>query len=240
MVSSATLIQLLTRFFLVLALIAVASSSARPHFGDTNQDDQEDISFENYIKNMDHPERSNIYNPEDDYYYYDIILRPPSRSNRYRSEDGYVLRLNNNDTPTIDGDTNADDDASNDETLLLRNIYKRVTNSRNSDAIYRRNGVDKKIKPKSPIRCLSGADQDTSNLVDTSSGLTNEQMEQLLQRLVEYNRASQYPYGWERLIRGPEMKRQSRFRQCYFNPLSDNNLFKSAGTQPTKLILNMY
>ncbi|KAK9717468.1 hypothetical protein QE152_g23704 [Popillia japonica] len=123
MVSSATLIQLLTRFFLVLALIAVASSSARPHFGDTNQ---------------------------------------------------------------------------------------------------------------------SGADQDTSNLVDTSSGLTNEQMEQLLQRLVEYNRASQYPYGWERLIRGPEMKRQSRFRQCYFNPLSDNNLFKSAGTQPTKLILNMY
>lgn len=118
------------------------------------QDDQEDISFENYIKNMDHPERSNIYNPEDDYYYYDIILRPPSRSNRYRSEDGYVLRLNNNDTPTIDGDTNADDDASNDETLLLRNIYKRVTNSRNSDAIYRRNGVDKKIKPKSPIRCL--------------------------------------------------------------------------------------
>uniref|UniRef100_A0A336MGX7 CSON001368 protein n=1 Tax=Culicoides sonorensis TaxID=179676 RepID=A0A336MGX7_CULSO len=30
------------------------------------------------------------------------------------------------------------------------------------------------------------------------------------------------PSGWndERLFRGPEMKRQIRYRQCYFNPIS--------------------
>ncbi|GJQ86386.1 hypothetical protein Trydic_g4960 [Trypoxylus dichotomus] len=64
------------------------------------------------------------------------------------------------------------------------------------------------------------SDQDSANMVDTSAGWSNEQMEQLLQHLVEMNRVPQYPYGWERLIRGPEMKRQSRFRQCYFNPVS--------------------
>ncbi|XP_017776616.1 PREDICTED: uncharacterized protein LOC108562714 [Nicrophorus vespilloides] len=51
-----------------------------------------------------------------------------------------------------------------------------------------------------------------------SPGFSDLQLEMLAHRLAEYNR--DLPVGWERMIRSPEMKRQSRFRQCYFNPVS--------------------
>ncbi|XP_066151570.1 uncharacterized protein AstC [Euwallacea fornicatus] len=74
------------------------------------------------------------------------------------------------------------------------------------------------------------ADQDASlpsfNSIDT--GLRPWQLELIAQRMAELNQLSQlsnlnaqeYP-GFERALRsGNEIKRQSRYRLCYFNPVS--------------------
>ncbi|XP_071052121.1 uncharacterized protein [Onthophagus taurus] len=67
---------------------------------------------------------------------------------------------------------------------------------------------------------VNPTDQESTGFLE-SSNLSNEQMEQLVQKLLEYNnRYPGYPSAWERLLKSPEMKRQSRFRQCYFNPVS--------------------
>lgn len=57
-----------------------------------------------------------------------------------------------------------------------------------------------------------------NNLLD--SGLTPQQIEELV-RLSEYNnQIAPLSAAWYRLVRNPEVKRQSRYRQCYFNPVS--------------------
>ncbi|RZC32467.1 hypothetical protein BDFB_009313 [Asbolus verrucosus] len=61
------------------------------------------------------------------------------------------------------------------------------------------------------------AEQDSSNLLD--SGLKPWQLELLAQRLSEMS-SQTGDYPWEKAIRSPESKRQSRYRQCYFNPIS--------------------
>ncbi|XP_031354102.1 uncharacterized protein LOC116178673 [Photinus pyralis] len=61
-------------------------------------------------------------------------------------------------------------------------------------------------------------DGSSGGLID--SGLTPLQLEMLAQRLSEYNQIPPIPAAWERLARNPEVKRQSRYRQCYFNPIS--------------------
>ncbi|XP_030760696.1 uncharacterized protein LOC115885811 [Sitophilus oryzae] len=69
-------------------------------------------------------------------------------------------------------------------------------------------------------------DQATNNMID--SGLKPWQLEILAQRMAELNQLSQLnningpEYGtFDRALRsGNEMKRQSRLRLCYFNPVS--------------------
>ncbi|KAJ8941626.1 hypothetical protein NQ318_000332 [Aromia moschata] len=63
------------------------------------------------------------------------------------------------------------------------------------------------------------ADQDSSNLIDP--GYKQWQMELLAQRLAELNQIGNADYGFERALRSEnEIKRQSRHRLCYFNPVS--------------------
>ncbi|CAH1376885.1 unnamed protein product [Tenebrio molitor] len=61
------------------------------------------------------------------------------------------------------------------------------------------------------------AEGDANNLLD--SGLKPWQLEMLAQRLSEISQTGG-DYGWDKSIRSPESKRQSRYRQCYFNPIS--------------------
>ncbi|KAJ8965110.1 hypothetical protein NQ314_004334 [Rhamnusium bicolor] len=62
-------------------------------------------------------------------------------------------------------------------------------------------------------------DQETNNMID--SGYKQWQMELLAQKLAELNRMGNADYGFERSLRsGNEIKRQSRYRLCYFNPVS--------------------
>ncbi|XP_044253399.1 uncharacterized protein LOC123004281 isoform X2 [Tribolium madens] len=63
------------------------------------------------------------------------------------------------------------------------------------------------------------AEQDGNNLLD--SGLKPWQLEMLLaQRLSEISSQTGGDLGWDKTLRSPEAKRQSRYRQCYFNPIS--------------------
>uniref|UniRef100_A0A6M2DVU4 Putative conserved secreted protein n=1 Tax=Xenopsylla cheopis TaxID=163159 RepID=A0A6M2DVU4_XENCH len=48
--------------------------------------------------------------------------------------------------------------------------------------------------------------------------LANLQMQLLAQQYAAANRLEGLP--WEQLLRVPETKRQVRYRQCYFNPIS--------------------
>ncbi|XP_026481520.1 uncharacterized protein LOC113388347 [Ctenocephalides felis] len=48
--------------------------------------------------------------------------------------------------------------------------------------------------------------------------LANLQMQLLAQQYAAANRLDGLP--WEQLLRVPETKRQVRYRQCYFNPIS--------------------
>ncbi|XP_018572075.1 uncharacterized protein LOC108911583 [Anoplophora glabripennis] len=58
-----------------------------------------------------------------------------------------------------------------------------------------------------------------SNMID--SGYKQWQMEMLAQKLAELNQLGNGEYGLERSLRsGNEIKRQSRYRLCYFNPVS--------------------
>ncbi|XP_063917023.1 uncharacterized protein LOC135132757 [Zophobas morio] len=62
------------------------------------------------------------------------------------------------------------------------------------------------------------AEQDGNNLLDP--GLKPWQLELLAQRLSEISSQTGGDYAWDRSLRSPEAKRQSRYRQCYFNPIS--------------------
>ncbi|KAJ8922902.1 hypothetical protein NQ315_001444, partial [Exocentrus adspersus] len=58
-----------------------------------------------------------------------------------------------------------------------------------------------------------------SNLID--NGYKQWQMEMLAQKLADMNQLGNAEYGFERSLRsGNEIKRQSRYRLCYFNPVS--------------------
>lgn len=69
-----------------------------------------------------------------------------------------------------------------------------------------------------------GSEQVEGGLLE-GGGLKPWQLELLAQRLAEYGQQPspmEFPSGgWERPLRNPEViKRQSRYRQCYFNPIS--------------------
>ncbi|KAJ8974016.1 hypothetical protein NQ317_006486 [Molorchus minor] len=62
-------------------------------------------------------------------------------------------------------------------------------------------------------------DQETNSIIEP--GYKQWQMELLAQRLAELGQVGNQEYGFERALRsGNEIKRQSRYRLCYFNPVS--------------------
>ncbi|EFA09152.2 allatotropin II preprohormone isoform X1 [Tribolium castaneum] len=63
-----------------------------------------------------------------------------------------------------------------------------------------------------------GEPADGNNLLD--SRLKPWELEMLVQRLSEISSQTGGDFAWDKSIRLPEAKRQSRYRQCYFNPIS--------------------
>ncbi|XP_035909755.1 uncharacterized protein LOC118511129 [Anopheles stephensi] len=74
------------------------------------------------------------------------------------------------------------------------------------------------INPNELRKLYTNYNSYVSNQLD-NYGLDPLQL-QLLAQYAQSNAISGGGGGWDQLYRAPEMKRQIRYRQCYFNPIS--------------------